>query len=106
VVDPVAYRLVRLAARHDWITPNRLTVGAAAAGIGAAAAFAQGGRWWLVLGALAYHASFVIDCMDGKLARLKGTGTVYGQWLDFILDRLLVVVCAIALLGTQYAISG
>src|SRR5690606_29735727 len=29
-----------------------------------------------------------------------------GQWLDFILDRVLVTVCAVALLGGQYVRTG
>jgi len=106
LVDPIACRLVVRAAKYRWITPNRLTAAAALLGLGAAGAFALGGRWWYVVGALAYYLSFVVDCMDGKLARLTGAGSVFGQWLDFMLDRILVVVCAGALLGGQYARTG
>jgi len=103
LVDPVAIRLVRWWAPYQWITPNRVTMGAFTLGLGAAAAFWQGTRWWLVVGALLYHVSFIFDCVDGKLARVRGTGSVFGLWLDFIFDRLLVVICAIALMGGQYA---
>lgn len=104
-MDPYAIRLVRRAARHTWITPNRLTAAAFAVGLIAAAAFAQGSRWWLLVGALAYHASFVIDCMDGKLARVTGTGSTLGKWLDFTLDRVLVTICAVTLLGGQFTLT-
>lgn len=103
LVDPVALRLVAWSARHRWITPNRLTVVAFLVTVGAAAAYAQGSRWWLIAGAAAYHVAFVLDCVDGKLARLTGTGSVLGQWLDFMLDRIAVTICAVALFGGLYA---
>ncbi|GAA1792314.1 hypothetical protein GCM10009682_12850 [Luedemannella flava] len=103
LVDPIAMRLVRWAARHPWITPNRLTAMAFTLGCLAAACFTRATHGWLLAGAGLYYLSFVIDCMDGKLARLMGTGSVFGVWLDFIFDRLLVVICTVALMGGQYA---
>jgi phosphatidylglycerophosphate synthase len=103
LVDPVAIRLVRWWAPYQWITPNRVTLAAFTLGLGAAGAFAQGSHGWLIIGALLYHVSFIFDCVDGKLARVRGTGSVFGLWLDFIFDRLLVLICAIALMGGQYA---
>lgn len=103
LVDPVAIRLVRWWAPHKWITPNRVTMGAFTLGLAAAAAFWQGTRGWLIVGALLYHLSFILDCVDGKLARVRGTGSIFGLWLDFIFDRLLVIICAVALMGGQYA---
>jgi hypothetical protein len=43
--------------------------------------------------------------MDGKIARLNGTGSPFGAWLDYMLDRLRVMVCGIALFGGQYAVT-
>ncbi|WBB89342.1 CDP-alcohol phosphatidyltransferase family protein [Verrucosispora sp. WMMC514] len=106
LVDPLASRLVWLVARYRWVTPNRLTVAALVLGLAAAAAFAQATPGWLILGALIFHLSFVVDCMDGKVARLNGTGTLFGAWLDYILDRVRVLVCTIALMGGQYQLTG
>ena len=106
LVDPLAVRLVRIVAPHRRITPNLLTLVAGVLGLAAAACFAGQTRWWLIAGALLFHASFVVDCMDGKVARLNGTGTMFGQWLDFVLDRIKAVVCALALFGGQYARTG
>lgn len=105
LVDPLALRLVGWSAGRRWITPNRLTLAAFTVTIGAAAAFALGTRWWLVLGAAVYHAGFVLDCMDGKLARLRGSSSPLGQWLDFMLDRVGVTICAVALFGGQYRLT-
>ncbi|MCQ8194549.1 CDP-alcohol phosphatidyltransferase family protein [Streptomyces rugosispiralis] len=103
LVDPVATPLVRWIARYTRATPNQLTWGAFLVGLGSAACFAQGDWRWLLLGAVLYHVSFIFDCMDGKLARLTGTGSVFGAWLDFVFDRIRVLVCSVALMGGQYA---
>lgn len=106
LVDPLASRLVRLAAPYRWITPNRLTVTAFLLGVAAAACFAVADYPWLVAGAALFHLSFLVDCMDGKIARLKGMGSVFGAWLDYVIDRLRILVCAIGLMGGQYVATG
>jgi phosphatidylglycerophosphate synthase len=102
LVDPLASRLVWLVAPFRWVTPDRLTSAAFVTGVGSAACFWRGDYGWLLLGALLFHLSFVLDCMDGKIARLNGTGSVFGAWLDYVFDRLRVAVCTIGLFGGQY----
>jgi phosphatidylglycerophosphate synthase len=102
LVDPLASRLVWLVAPWRRVTPNRLTTVAFLLGLGSAAAFGRGSYGWLLLGALLFHLSFVLDCMDGKIARLNGTGSVFGAWLDYVFDRLRVLACAVGLFGGQY----
>src|SRR6187549_2047332 len=67
LVDPLASRLVWLVAPYRWITPNRLTFAAFLFGVGAAACYWQQTWGWLIAGAVLFHLSFVIDCMDGKI---------------------------------------
>ncbi|GAA2628382.1 CDP-alcohol phosphatidyltransferase family protein [Streptomyces vastus] len=102
LVDPVATPLVRITAMRTKITPNQITWGAFLLGLASAACFALGDWRWLIAGALVYHLSFIFDCMDGKLARLTGQGSVFGAWLDFVFDRIRVMVCGIALMAGQY----
>jgi phosphatidylglycerophosphate synthase len=106
LVDPVAVHLVRWVAPYRWITPNRLSFLAFFIGLGSAACFLGVTPWWLVAGALLFHIAFIIDCMDGKVARLNGTGTVFGAWLDYMMDRIRVVTCTIALVGAQWSATG
>ena len=106
LVDPPAIRLTRLLANRTSITPNQITVGSVVLGALSAGCFALASPGMLLLGALFYHLSFVLDCCDGKVARLKGTGTLFGQWLDFMLDQFRVVCCALALSIGQYAATG
>ena len=106
LVDPVATPLVRLTAMRTKITPNQITWGAFVLGLVSAACFAFGDWRWLIAGALVYHLSFILDCMDGKVARLTGRSSVFGAWLDFVFDRIRVVACAVALMAGQYNRTG
>jgi phosphatidylglycerophosphate synthase len=106
LVDPVAVRLTRLLANRTSITPDQITMASLAMGLAAAGCFAVATPYWLALGALAYHVSFIVDCCEGKLARLKGTGTPSGPWLDHLADRVRMLCCALALIGGQYLRTG
>ncbi|MDP9862956.1 MULTISPECIES: CDP-alcohol phosphatidyltransferase family protein [Streptosporangium] len=99
VVDPVACRLTLLVANHTAMTPNGLTRLSLVLGMGSAVCFALG---QLVAGAALFYVSFMVDCMDGKIARLKATGTAFGLWLDYVGDRIRVVCCAVGLAFGQY----
>lgn len=111
LVDPLAGRLLWLVSAWRWVTPNVLTLGAFVLGVASAAMFwlagpADNGWPWLAAGAVLFHLSFTFDCMDGKLARLRGGGSLFGGWLDYILDRIRVLVCTLALFGGQYVATG
>jgi phosphatidylglycerophosphate synthase len=106
LVDPLAGRLVVGTANRSSITPNQITWGALALGLGSAGCFLMADWAWLVAGAVLYHLSFVLDCMDGKIARLKGTGTVLGGWLDYVFDRVRVLTCTLALMWGQFDATG
>ncbi|MCX4680566.1 CDP-alcohol phosphatidyltransferase family protein [Streptomyces sp. NBC_01433] len=102
LVDPVATRMLIVMARFNFITPNGVTWAALFVGLGSAGFFLKGDGLSLAIGAALYHLSFILDCIDGKLARLKGNGTVFGGWLDYVFDRIRVLFCALALMGGQY----
>ncbi len=103
LVDPVACRLTLFVANHTDVTPNGLTRLSLFLGLGSAACFAFG---QLLAGAALFYVSFMVDCMDGKIARLKETGTPFGLWLDYVGDRIRVVCCAGGLAFGQYAATG
>jgi phosphatidylglycerophosphate synthase len=106
LVDPVAVHIVRWVAPYRRITPNLISVVAFTFGLGAAGCFLFATPPWLVAGALLFHIAFVLDCVDGKVARLTGTGTVFGAWLDYMMDRVRVVTCTAALVGAQWHTTG
>lgn len=75
--------------RGTRVTPNQVTF---LATVVAAAAAAVLIAWpgWLGLGvAIAlYELSFILDCADGMLARLRKIASPIGHLLDFLMDEL------------------
>jgi len=71
------------------ITPNQVTVLAALFGIIGACFYAAGNYVYAVIGALLFGFSTTLDCADGQLARLKGTGTKLGRILDGLSDYVV-----------------
>lgn len=75
--------------RNTPITPNQVTFLSAVVAAGAGLMFALlPGHLWLVLAALVFELSFVLDCADGQLARLRRTASPLGHMLDFLMDEL------------------
>lgn len=73
-----------------WVRPNHLTLATAALMLGVAALVAAGPPGWIgqAAAAVALALALVLDTTDGRLARLQGTASAFGRWLDQILDEL------------------
>jgi hypothetical protein len=86
---PMAERLAAALA-PTRVRPNALTL--LAAGLMLAAAAIVGLGWSSVIvrlaAALAMVLALVLDTADGRLARLQGTTSDFGRWLDQVLDEL------------------
>lgn len=97
-VLPVVRRLTVLAVNHTPITPNAITVLSILLRLGAAAAFLVATRESLIVGALAFYLAYLLDCMDGAVARLKKMTSEFGRYLDHLGDLVggLVTVMALA----------
>jgi phosphatidylglycerophosphate synthase len=81
------------------VTPNQVTLATLAVFLAGAALMALGRSWGaLVAGAAILEVSYVLDCADGQLARLKGTSSPVGAHLDFLMDELkaFTLVAAVA----------
>lgn len=99
VIDPLAGPLVRVVYPVRWVTPNLLTGASVVVAFGAALSYALG---IFVAGALLFQVSFLLDCMDGKLAHTRGVSSPYGPYLDSLGDAARFVTCTGAL---AYAIA-
>ncbi|TNH30057.1 CDP-alcohol phosphatidyltransferase family protein [Micromonospora orduensis] len=78
--------LVRVAARLR-LTPTGVTVISVLFALAAAVLFGVGGRLALVSGAVLLYLGFVLDCVDGQLARYTRNFSAWGGWLDTMADR-------------------
>jgi hypothetical protein len=106
LVDPVAAPLVAFIANYTPITPNAITVTSLLLGLASAAAFWLHTWPWLIAGAVLFHLSFILDCMDGKVARLKGNGSATGGLLDFTCDQIRMLAATLGLFGGQFQATG
>jgi phosphatidylglycerophosphate synthase len=82
------------------ITPNQVTLLTLPVFLAGAALLALRPEWWaLCAGVAILELSYVLDCADGQLARLKGTSSPVGAHLDFLMDELkaFALVAAVAL---------
>ncbi|MEA2626416.1 MAG: hypothetical protein QOD06_2461 [Candidatus Binatota bacterium] len=97
VSAPIANWMLRRIA-HTGITPNAVTAASAVCAVLAALSFATAGRPALCLGALLLQLAFVLDCLDGQLARHRRQTSPLGAWFDLITDRLadLLIFAGIA----------
>ena len=75
--------------RNTPITPNQVTFLSAFVAAGACALLIACLGWVpLVIAAALFEFSFVLDCADGMLARLRKLASPLGHLLDFLMDEL------------------
>lgn len=79
-------KVTKFAARIG-LSPTGVTAISVAVAAAAAALFAVGDRPLLLLGGVLLYLGFVLDCVDGQLARYTGRFSAFGGWLDTIADR-------------------
>ena len=99
VARPLAAVLVVPLARTS-ITPNQVTFATLPVFLAGAALLALLPSWGALIGGAAIiELSYVLDCADGQLARLKGMSSPVGAHLDFLMDELkaFALVAAIAI---------
>jgi len=86
---PLAWRLAERLCPTS-IRPNALTLSSGALMLLAAGVVALGPDRWLcrIAISLSLALALVLDTADGRLARLQGTSSAFGRWLDQVLDEL------------------
>ncbi len=94
---PSARRLGLFICNYTNITPNALTLVAFGMKIISAGFFLNGTHPFLVGGALLYQLSYLLDCIDGTVARLKNMTSPLGRYLDHTCDLISGVINVLAL---------
>jgi phosphatidylglycerophosphate synthase len=104
VINRPLGRLFAAAAHQLGLTPNQVTLVSAVftfGGIVALAVLKPGiSTALLVTGALVL--GYALDASDGQLARLRGGGTLSGEWLDHSIDSVKIATLHLAVLVTAY----
>lgn len=98
----LANRLLTPASKMSTLTPNRVTIASFVLYIVAAGLIIVGGAW-SVLGAVLLPVSYVLDCLDGQLARFTGQISAIGDYLDKTLDvvKIFAINAAMAVAASR-----
>jgi phosphatidylglycerophosphate synthase len=93
--------------RPTPITPNQVTFLSVAVFAGAVAVMVAW-RTWLGLGVAAalVQASYILDCADGQLARLKKLASPVGALLDFLMDEVKAFLLVGGAAVRMWAVTG
>ena len=102
---PAAFLVYLL--RGTSVTPNQVSFLAIAVAAGGCATLIFWRAWLgLVVGGLVLQLAYVIDCVDGQLARLKSMSSPVGALLDFMLDEVKAFMVIAASVARLYLQSG
>ena len=100
LVNRPAGRLLAAAAHRAGLSPDRVTLISAlcsAAGL-AVLALVPPTLWSGVLVWFLLALGYAFDSADGQVARLRGGGSVAGEWLDHVVDCVKISVLHVAVL--------
>lgn len=92
VARPPAAAVVALLA-GTRVTPDQVTLFAFVVAMAAAACvIVLPGYWGFLIAIVVFELSYVLDCVDGMLARWRGTASATGHLLDFLMDEIKAFV--------------
>ena len=85
---PVAHGILLVVADWRWITPNRLTFLSLLSALVACLLITTGDPTYLIIAGVVVQVSYVLDCMDGQLARYRNASSRFGafadKWSDYV----------------------
>lgn len=102
----IANSLIPLVVPFDFITPNFLTLVSYAFHVLASALLFIDLPYHLYIAAFLFPTSYILDCMDGQLARTKHLSSLIGNYLDKTLDVLKIYQIHLALSLAVYFQTG
>lgn len=79
-------RFVASILKKTPLTPNMVTGLSTLAAFISAWSFSEGIHMYIILGAILFEVSQILDYADGELARAKKIDSKYGAWLDEVCD--------------------
>jgi len=94
---PIANFVLSGVADWPFITPNRLTVLSLILTILTAVLIVFGSLENLFIAGIILQISYIIDCMDGQLARYRQTASSIGSFVDKLFDYIKFPIVLLAL---------
>lgn len=101
ITDPITVVLTEILAPLRWLSPSSVTLIAFAFSLVACFYFLDGTRVGLLWGAALWEVNYLLDGVDGKLARKRTEFAPYGAKLDNMLDKVKKAMALAALLWVE-----
>ncbi|MBU4446260.1 CDP-alcohol phosphatidyltransferase family protein [bacterium] len=92
VTSPLAIIVNYFVVDYIWLTPNLITIFSFLVAIIATGFIIIGGTTNFIIAAVLIHMSHVLDCMDGQMARYRGTSSRSGSYFDKLTDQIQVII--------------
>jgi phosphatidylglycerophosphate synthase len=105
ITKPIVQKMTFLFANYTKFTPNQITIGSLIFGLISVPFFLKGTWIYLVIGALLFEISFLLDYCDGRIARLKGLKSTFGGYLDIMTDMIRYFLITLGLVYGQYYLT-
>ncbi|MDZ4837537.1 MAG: CDP-alcohol phosphatidyltransferase family protein [Candidatus Melainabacteria bacterium] len=94
---PVANAALHVVADWKFLTPNRLTMASFVLTIMTAGLIVYGAH---IAAAILLQVAYILDCMDGQLARYRGVSSEFGsfldKWSDFVKFPMIIIALTVA----------
>ena len=92
VTAPLAIAANFVVVDCKWLSPNLLTLFSFITAVAATALIIVGGQVEFYVAAVLIHASHILDCMDGQMARYRCVTSRSGNFFDKITDQVQVTL--------------
>ncbi len=102
---PLVNRLTWVISNFSRITPNQLTLISFIIGLFSSILFLQGEWIFLFFGAICFEVSYIFDCIDGRVARIKKISSPIGAYFDIMTDSTKYFFIITCLVFGQYFIN-
>jgi phosphatidylglycerophosphate synthase len=92
VTSPIAIAINLVVVDWPFLTPNRITVLSFVTGLMAGVLILLGEPVHFIIAAFLINLSHVLDCMDGQMAKYRGTSSRFGNYFDKVTDQIKIFV--------------
>ncbi|MFB3112209.1 MAG: CDP-alcohol phosphatidyltransferase family protein, partial [Gemmatimonadales bacterium] len=102
VTSPIAILINSVVVDWRWLSPNLITFFSLLTAIAASALIVLGGGMNFLFAAGLIQLSYVLDCMDGQMAKYRRERSRFGDYFDKVTDQFQVFLWFAALAYAAY----
>ncbi len=86
-----------------WISPNLITLMSLLVAFASSILIVMGGQSNFYIAAALINVSHILDCMDGQMAKYRGTSSRFGNYFDKVTDQIQIFIWFSAIAYASYS---